>query len=164
MSGRDSSKFECSICMEEAKEPVVTRCGHLYWYQPNSWECIRVWLEQNQQTLSCPVCKSGITQDTLIPLFTREEGGGNVQGPGRPRPVHTAPVRNAQYSQMGGIRDMFGFTNRARVPQGSAGVSGAGVLPTQADRGVSGNLAQADVLSKLMVILGLLIVLAVLFL
>ena len=31
MSGRDSSKFECNICIEVAKDPVVTRCGHLYW-------------------------------------------------------------------------------------------------------------------------------------
>lgn len=26
-----SSKFECKICIEEARHPVVTRCGHLYW-------------------------------------------------------------------------------------------------------------------------------------
>lgn len=120
-----------------------------------------MWLEQNQQTLSCPVCKSGITQETLIPLFTREEGEGNAQGPGRPRPARTPPVRNAQYSAMGGIRDMFGFSSRARVPQGHAGVSG-GVTARQAERG--SGLGEADTLSKLLVLLGLLIVLAVLFL
>jgi len=27
--------FECKICLEEACEPVVTRCGHLY-----CWACI----------------------------------------------------------------------------------------------------------------------------
>lgn len=63
---------------------------------------------------------------------------------------------------MGGIRDMFGFSSRARVPQGYAESSGA-VTPTQADRSNS-SLSQADALSKMMVILGLLIVLAVLFL
>lgn len=31
----DDSKFECVICMETAKEPVVTKCGHLY-----CWPCI----------------------------------------------------------------------------------------------------------------------------
>ncbi len=27
--------FECAICMETAKEPIVTKCGHLY-----CWPCI----------------------------------------------------------------------------------------------------------------------------
>lgn len=29
------SAYECSICIETAKEPVVTKCGHLY-----CWPCI----------------------------------------------------------------------------------------------------------------------------
>lgn len=24
--------FECAICLEIATEPVVTQCGHLFWY------------------------------------------------------------------------------------------------------------------------------------
>lgn len=31
----DASKYECSICIETAKEPVVTKCGHLF-----CWPCI----------------------------------------------------------------------------------------------------------------------------
>lgn len=26
------STFECNICIEPAVEPVITKCGHLYWY------------------------------------------------------------------------------------------------------------------------------------
>lgn len=32
---KDISNFECIICMGIAKEPVVTKCGHLY-----CWPCI----------------------------------------------------------------------------------------------------------------------------
>jgi len=46
---------------------VVTHCGHLY-----CWKCIYQWLGQPRETLVCPVCKSGISQDKLIPIFTKE--------------------------------------------------------------------------------------------
>jgi hypothetical protein len=32
---KNESNFECSICMDVAKEPVVTKCGHLF-----CWPCI----------------------------------------------------------------------------------------------------------------------------
>ena len=28
---KEGSKFECVICFDVASEPVVTKCGHLYW-------------------------------------------------------------------------------------------------------------------------------------
>ena len=59
--------FECNICLDSAKEPVVTQCGHLY-----CWKCIYQWLNQPRETLVCPVCKSGISKDKLIPIFTKE--------------------------------------------------------------------------------------------
>jgi E3 ubiquitin-protein ligase RNF5 len=30
-----TSAFECIICMETAKEPIVVKCGHLF-----CWPCI----------------------------------------------------------------------------------------------------------------------------
>lgn len=62
-----SSIFECNICLDTAKEPVVTQCGHLY-----CWKCIYEWIQQPRETLICPVCKSGISKDNLTPIFTKD--------------------------------------------------------------------------------------------
>lgn len=26
-----AAQFECNVCLETASEPVITRCGHLFW-------------------------------------------------------------------------------------------------------------------------------------
>ncbi len=28
---KDCTRFECNICMDVAKDPIVTPCGHLFW-------------------------------------------------------------------------------------------------------------------------------------
>ncbi|EEQ97566.1 rnf5, putative, partial [Perkinsus marinus ATCC 50983] len=54
-SGRSkSSNFECNICFDQASEPVVTRCGHLF-----CWSCLDQWLDRSGE---CPVCKAGVTR------------------------------------------------------------------------------------------------------
>ena len=63
--------FECIICLDTVKEPVVTLCGHLY-----CWPCIYQWMEQSQES-QCPACKSVITQEKLVPIFTK----GNTEDP-----------------------------------------------------------------------------------
>lgn len=89
------SNFECNICYADAKNPVTTQCGHLY-----CWPCIYWWLNTNRAHLTCPVCKSGISEDNLIPLFVRgssgEEtqnllGGDGTEVPPRPKGVRSNP-------------------------------------------------------------------------
>lgn len=31
-NGEENSMFECNICLEQSTEPVITLCGHLFWY------------------------------------------------------------------------------------------------------------------------------------
>ncbi|KAI9095980.1 hypothetical protein K1719_026127 [Acacia pycnantha] len=64
--------FSCNICLEFAREPVVTHCGHLY-----CWPCIYKWLHLQTDSLTsdehpqCPVCKACISSTTIIPLYGR---------------------------------------------------------------------------------------------
>ncbi|KAL2524191.1 E3 ubiquitin-protein ligase RMA1 [Abeliophyllum distichum] len=76
-AGDDSEKasagFDCNICLDFARDPVVTLCGHLY-----CWPCIYKWLNFQSASLAsdelpqCPVCKAEVSEKTLIPLY----GGG----------------------------------------------------------------------------------------
>ncbi|KAI7749084.1 hypothetical protein M8C21_015575 [Ambrosia artemisiifolia] len=67
-----SGGFDCNICLEAVNDPVVTLCGHLY-----CWPCIYKWIHHQKNPLEhstnvqCPVCKSEVSQKTLIPLYGR---------------------------------------------------------------------------------------------
>ncbi|KAJ4975599.1 hypothetical protein NE237_000705 [Protea cynaroides] len=64
--------FDCNICLDHAKDPVVTLCGHLF-----CWPCIYKWLHLQgastgtEQHQCCPVCKADVSLTTLVPLYGR---------------------------------------------------------------------------------------------
>ena len=96
---KETVKYECVICFDVASEPVVTRCGHLFWYKIISWACIYQWLQINRQTFTCPVCSSGISADSLIPVFIRENNIQRTQDlPLRPVPQRQDPVPNSRFN------------------------------------------------------------------
>ena len=85
-SGRErsgsTSLLECNICLDTARDAVVTFCGHLF-----CWPCLYRWLQNGHSV--CPVCKAGVTRESVIPLFGRgsaasaragEPGGGGAGG------------------------------------------------------------------------------------
>lgn len=66
-SPKDEVIFECNICLDTASTPVVTMCGHLY-----CWPCLNNWLKSGSPTSNtCPVCKSGTTKETVIPIYCK---------------------------------------------------------------------------------------------
>lgn len=74
-------RFECNICLDVAKDAVVSMCGHLF-----CWPCLHQWLETRPNQQLCPVCKSAISSEKVIPLYGR---GGNDSDPRQkvpPRP------------------------------------------------------------------------------
>lgn len=76
-----SACFDCSICLDFARDPVVTLCGHLY-----CWPCIYKWLEFQKSSLSsnecsrCPICKAEISQESVVPLYGRGQSVSEAEG------------------------------------------------------------------------------------
>ncbi|XP_010556835.1 PREDICTED: E3 ubiquitin-protein ligase RMA1-like isoform X2 [Tarenaya hassleriana] len=70
----EDGNFDCNICLDSVREPVVTLCGHLF-----CWPCIHKWLhlhtistsDEHQRHNHCPVCKSEVSYGTLVPLYGR---------------------------------------------------------------------------------------------
>jgi E3 ubiquitin-protein ligase RNF5 len=78
-----NSSFECNICLDPAKQPVVTPCGHLF-----CWPCLYQWLHAHSLHSECPVCKGEVLEVNVTPIYGRggEEGDStNPDLPPRPR-------------------------------------------------------------------------------
>lgn len=61
--------FECNICLDMARDPVVTACGHLF-----CWPCLYQWIYLHSDVRECPVCKGDVRDIDIIPIY----GRGNV--------------------------------------------------------------------------------------
>lgn len=62
----EDSLYECNICLDTAKDAVVSMCGHLF-----CWPCLHQWLETRPNRMLCPVCKAAISKEKVIPLYGR---------------------------------------------------------------------------------------------
>lgn len=58
--------FECNVCFDTPKDPVVTPCGHLY-----CWSCLYRWIRLHADSPQCPVCKAGVDKRSVIPIYGR---------------------------------------------------------------------------------------------
>ncbi|XP_047048048.1 uncharacterized protein LOC124653037 isoform X2 [Lolium rigidum] len=102
--GCDAS-FECNICLDAAKEPVVTPCGHLF-----CWPCLYQWLHAHSTHSECPVCKGEVLEVNVTPIYGR--GGGERDAsssdvPPRPSANRSESLRQElQMPDPGGIATM----------------------------------------------------------
>ncbi|KAK8484606.1 hypothetical protein V6N13_009380 [Hibiscus sabdariffa] len=60
------SFFDCNICLDLAREPVVTCCGHLF-----CWCCLYQLFDVCTDARECPVCKEEVVIKTLTPIYGR---------------------------------------------------------------------------------------------
>uniref|UniRef100_A0A3Q3QLX9 RING-type E3 ubiquitin transferase n=1 Tax=Monopterus albus TaxID=43700 RepID=A0A3Q3QLX9_MONAL len=96
---RDRATFECNICLDTARDAVISMCGHLFWYETR-----RGGGGESQQ---CPVCKAGISREKVIPLYGRgssSQEDPRLKTPPRPQGQRTEP------ESRGGMFQGFGDT------------------------------------------------------
>ncbi|XP_051899715.1 E3 ubiquitin-protein ligase RNF5 [Pristis pectinata] len=94
----DRASFECNICLDTAKDAVISLCGHLF-----CWPCLHQWLETRPDRQECPVCKAGISPEKVIPLYGR--GSSSQQDPR----LKTPPRPQGQRSEPGHRGGFQGF-------------------------------------------------------
>jgi E3 ubiquitin ligase, putative len=93
--------FECNICLDTAKDAVVSMCGHLF-----CWPCLYQWLETKPSRQVCPVCKAAISKDKVTPIYGRGSSKKDPREKLPPRPAghRTEPELHSSTSFPG-----FGF-------------------------------------------------------
>ncbi|KAK2830576.1 hypothetical protein Q5P01_018507 [Channa striata] len=86
---RERATFECNICLDTARDAVISMCGHLF-----CWPCLHQWLETRPSRQQCPVCKAAISRDKVIPLYGRgssSQEDPRLKTPPRPQGQRTEP-------------------------------------------------------------------------
>ncbi|KAL0346405.1 UNVERIFIED_CONTAM: E3 ubiquitin-protein ligase RMA1H1 [Sesamum calycinum] len=94
------SFYDCNICLEEATEPILTCCGHLF-----CWSCFYQVPEVDSTSKECPVCKGEVSDSTVIPIYGN--GGSNgvcetetgLKIPPRPKARRVESVRQQRLTQ-----------------------------------------------------------------
>ncbi|CAL8069889.1 unnamed protein product [Calicophoron daubneyi] len=95
-----SGSFECNICLDQAKDAVVSMCGHLF-----CWPCLHRWMETSESHMVCPVCKAAISRDKVIPLYGR--GADYTRDPRNKIPPRPAGHRVEPEPNNGGLGGVF---------------------------------------------------------
>ena len=107
-SNESGNNFECTICLDTAKEPVLTKCGHMF-----CWPCIYNWLDSKGGKAKCPNCKNEITKDDLIPVYSNTENKDNTNRfkniPKRPKAERNPNSDNDDSNNQGFFN--FGFNS-----------------------------------------------------
>lgn len=67
--GCAGNMFDCNICFDRAKDPILTCCGHLF-----CWSCFWKLSYAYSDVKECPVCNGEVTEEGIIPIY----GNGSV--------------------------------------------------------------------------------------
>ncbi|XP_057458369.1 uncharacterized protein LOC130749098 isoform X1 [Lotus japonicus] len=64
--------FDCNICLEMARDPVLTCCGHLF-----CWPCFYKLSYAYSNARECPVCNGEVTEADLVPIYGKSSSSGD---------------------------------------------------------------------------------------
>lgn len=112
--------------MEIPLEPVVTFCGHMY-----CWPCLFRWMQATSGQVmsaggpasSCPVCKSAVTTETVIPLY----GRGNE----RSRSTNTSSSSSSSTTPPNTTSSGIGSTTSRAAGAGDSSNAEGGSIPAR---------------------------------
>uniref|UniRef100_A0ACD5YDM4 Uncharacterized protein n=1 Tax=Avena sativa TaxID=4498 RepID=A0ACD5YDM4_AVESA len=102
-----NGNFECNICLDAAKEPVVTPCGHLF-----CWPCLYQWLHGHSVHSECPVCKGEVLEVNVTPIYGR--GGGERDASSSDVPPRPSANRSESMRQQLQMPDPRGIESMVR--------------------------------------------------
>lgn len=91
------SFYDCNICLEIAKEPVLTCCGHLF-----CWACFYQLEYVDLTAKECPVCRGDVVDSNVTPIYgsaTSSHVSDSVSGvsiPPRPRAYRVESIRQRE--------------------------------------------------------------------
>ncbi|XP_075521223.1 uncharacterized protein LOC142554439 [Primulina tabacum] len=69
VSEEEGCFYDCNVCSETARIPVVTCCGHLF-----CWACFYHMNYVDSTSKECPVCEGEVSDSSVIPVY----GNGDI--------------------------------------------------------------------------------------
>jgi hypothetical protein len=141
------STYQCRTCKKQASEPVISTCGHMF-----CWSCADASLTPTG-SFECPVCSFSITKAKLTAIYISEEEKSKSSANPRPRATRQE-AQSVPFSSR--VNNFFDFSrNFERQGENFFSLSFLNTMNRDDQR--------ADILSKLMLIIGLIILVSVLF-
>ncbi|XP_052192211.1 uncharacterized protein LOC127801286 [Diospyros lotus] len=89
--------FDCNVCLDMAKDPILTCCGHLF-----CWACFYQLPYIYSVAKECPVCKGEVMDNSITPIYGYGTSGNvskseyGVTIPPRPQARRIESVRQQQ--------------------------------------------------------------------
>ncbi|KAI4323341.1 hypothetical protein L6164_022955 [Bauhinia variegata] len=63
-SSNNGGFYDCNICLDMARDPILTCCGHLF-----CWPCFYQLSHSYSNARECPVCRGEVTETGIIPIY-----------------------------------------------------------------------------------------------
>ncbi|XP_024983683.1 uncharacterized protein LOC112519692 [Cynara cardunculus var. scolymus] len=99
-NGVNGNFFDCNICLDMAKDPILTCCGHLF-----CWGCFYQVPYVDSISKECPACKGEVIDSNITPIYGNGKNSqvleleSGVKIPPRPRARRVEGVRQQNFGR-----------------------------------------------------------------